>query len=125
MNRCAPPANKPTPEERDACLPFFVRELEALEAGQGSRLPRERTPGTGTLRALGLLGHPARPKPRFGHGAETSVGPYRLIGCFHPSQQNTFTGKLTPDMLDEVLRRAGSAADGLDRTVAATHAGNT
>ena len=124
VNRCAPPANKPTPEERDACLPFFVRELEALERVKvlvclGSYA------WDGTLRTLGLLGHPARPKPRFGHGAEASVGPYRLIGCFHPSQQNTFTGKLTPHMLDEVLRRAASAADGLDRTAAAPYAGNT
>ncbi len=72
VNRCAPPANKPTPEERDTCLPYFVRELEALErvrvlVALGSYA------WDGTLRALGLLGHPARPKPRFGHGAETSV----------------------------------------------------
>ena len=61
----------------------------------------------GILRALAGLGYPTpRPKPRFGHGAETTVGPYRLVGCFHPSQQNTFTGKLTPEMLDEVLRAA-------------------
>ena len=60
----------------------------------------------GALRALATLGHVARPKPRFGHGAEATVGPFALIGCFHPSQQNTFTGRLTPAMLDVVLARA-------------------
>jgi len=79
----------------------------------------------GVLRALAALGHTARPKPRFGHAAEADVGRFRLLGTFHPSQQNTFTGKLTPEMLHEVLRRAASAADGLDQTAAATHAGNT
>ena len=50
------------------------------------------------------------PKPRFGHATEAAVGPYLLVGCFHPSQQNTFTGKLTPDMLDAVVRRAIAVA---------------
>jgi uracil-DNA glycosylase len=63
------------------------------------------------LRALASAGHPAgSPKPRFGHGAASTVGPYRLLGCFHPSQQNTFTGKLAPAMLDDVL---GEAAAGV------------
>jgi uracil-DNA glycosylase len=63
----------------------------------------------GILRALAALGHATpRPKPRFGHGVEVAVGPYRLVGCFHPSQQNTFTGKLTPEMLDEVLLTAAT-----------------
>jgi uracil-DNA glycosylase len=61
----------------------------------------------GALRALRDRGHPApRPKPRFGHRAEVEVGPYALLGCFHPSQQNTFTGKLTEAMMDAVLARA-------------------
>jgi uracil-DNA glycosylase len=108
VNRCAPPGNKPTPEERDRCLPYLERELAAL--------PELRTivalgafAWDGILRALATLGHATpRPKPRFGHGAEAAVGPYRLVGCFHPSQQNTFTGRLTPEMLDEVLRAAAT-----------------
>jgi uracil-DNA glycosylase len=105
VNRCAPPANKPTPQERDACLPFLEREIEALRdlrviVGLGSFA------WDGALRALAELGHVARPKPRFGHGAEAAVGPFTLLGCFHPSQQNTFTGKLTPEMLDAIFTRA-------------------
>jgi len=109
VNRCAPPSNKPTPHERDACLPFLEREIAAL-----SELCCIAALGAfawdGALRALAALGHRAKPKPRFGHGAEAAVGPYTLIGCFHPSQQNTFTGKLTPSMLDVVMRRAHSLA---------------
>jgi uracil-DNA glycosylase len=60
----------------------------------------------GALRALCPLGHTLRPKPRFGHAAEAQVGPFVLLGCFHPSQQNTFTGRLTPAMIDDVLSRA-------------------
>jgi uracil-DNA glycosylase family 4 len=109
VNRCAPPANKPTPAERDRCLPFLVREIEALE-----RLSVIVALGAyawdGGLRALSSLGFTRRPKPRFGHGTETSVGPYTLIGCFHPSQQNTFTGKLTTAMMDAVMARAVSLA---------------
>ena len=58
------------------------------------------------IRALADLGHPVRPKPRFGHGAEATVGPHLLLGTYHPSQQNTFTGKLTPPMFESVLSRA-------------------
>jgi uracil-DNA glycosylase family 4 len=105
VNRCAPPGNKPTPEERDRCLPFLERELTALR-----RLRVIVTLGAfgwdGALRALGALGHPLRPKPRFGHAAEAEVGPYVVLGCFHPSQQNTFTGTLTPAMIDDVFARA-------------------
>jgi uracil-DNA glycosylase len=111
VNRCAPPGNRPTPEERDACLPFLERELELL--------PRARVvlalgafAWDGVLRALDALGHRVRPRPQFGHAAEAVVGPYRLLGCFHPSQQNTFTGKLTPEMLDAVLRMAKLTAEG-------------
>jgi uracil-DNA glycosylase len=62
------------------------------------------------LRMFGDLGHAVRPKPRFGHGAEAIVGPYRLIGSYHPSQQNTFTGRLTPSMFDAVIQRASEIA---------------
>ncbi len=110
VNRCAPPANKPTPEERDRCLPFLVREIEALD-----RLSMIVALGAfgwdGALRALAASGHTTRPKPKFGHGAEAKVGPYTLLGCFHPSQQNTFTGTLTPEMMDAVMARAVALAD--------------
>ena len=109
VNRCAPPANKPTPDERDRCLPFLVREMEALV-----RLRVIVALGAfawnGGLRALASMGHATKPKPRFGHGALASVGGYTLLGCFHPSQQNTFTGTLTAAMIDEVLARAEALA---------------
>ena len=106
VNRCAPPGNKPTPQERDRCLPYLEREIAALD-GLASIVALGAFGWDGVLRALAALGHVApRPRPRFGHGAEATVGPYRLLGCFHPSQQNTFTGKLTPGMLDDVLRAA-------------------
>jgi uracil-DNA glycosylase family 4 len=105
VNRCAPPGNRPTPKERDRCLPFLEREIAAL-----GRLRVLVALGAlawdGALRALAALGHRVRPRPAFGHGAEVRIGPYVLLGAYHPSQQNTFTGKLTPGMLDEVLGRA-------------------
>ena len=104
--RCAPPANKPTPAERDTCLPYAVRELELL----GSARVIMCLGGfawDAALRILAALGHERlRPRPAFGHGAEVVSGPYTLLGCFHPSQQNTFTGRLTEDMLDTILARA-------------------
>ncbi|HEY6566683.1 MAG TPA: uracil-DNA glycosylase [Actinomycetota bacterium] len=108
VNRCAPPSNKPTPGERDACLPFLEREIAALD-----RLRVIVALGSfawdGVLRALAAGGHEVpRPKPRFGHGAEVTMGTCTLVGCFHPSQQNTFTGKLTPEMIDEVMVRAAA-----------------
>jgi len=106
VNRCAPPGNKPTPEERDRCLPYLEREIVALTELR-SIVALGAFAWDGILRALAALGHATpRPKPRFGHGAEARVGPYRIVGCFHPSQQNTFTGKLTAEMLDDVLRSA-------------------
>jgi Uracil-DNA glycosylase len=103
--RCAPPANKPTITERDTCAPFLEREIRLLD-----RLVVVVALGQfgwdAGLRALASLGHEARPKPRFGHGAEAMIGPYRLLGSYHPSQQNTFTGRLTPAMFREVLDRA-------------------
>ena len=108
--RCAPPANKPTTAERDRCLPYMTRELALLEdvrviVGLGS------FGWDGALRALAESGHAMpRPRPRFGHGAEVRIGPYLLLGAFHPSQQNTFTGKLTAPMIEAVLLRAREIA---------------
>ena len=110
--RCAPPANKPTTEERDRCLPYLAEEL-ALLPNARVLVALGAFGWDGALRALAGLGHPPpRPKPRFGHGARTRVGRYELIGSFHPSQQNTFTGKLTEPMLDEVLATAIAIAEG-------------
>jgi uracil-DNA glycosylase len=104
--RCAPPANRPTPQERDTCLPYLERELGLLKNCR-TIVALGGFAWDGSLRALRNLGESApRPKPRFGHGAETSVGPWKLIGCYHPSQQNTFTGRLTEPMLDTVFSRA-------------------
>jgi uracil-DNA glycosylase family 4 len=104
--RCAPPNNRPLPEEQENCREYLERELALL-------------PPRTVLVALGALAFAAclkilarsgaelpRPRPRFAHGAVYSIGEHRLLGSYHPSQQNTFTGKLTPVMLREVLRRA-------------------
>ena len=105
--RCAPPANRPTPQERDRCLPFARREIELLEA----------------LRVIVCLGAFAwdaalrtfavrvTPRPRFAHAGEFALNePVTLLGCYHPSQQNTFTGRLTEPMIDAVLARARELA---------------
>jgi uracil-DNA glycosylase len=106
VNRCCPPGNRPTPAERDNCLPYLAREIELLRALR-VLVPLGAFAWDGALRALVALGHPAgRPRPAFGHGVEAEAGAYRLLGSFHPSQQNTFTGKLTPPMLESVFRRA-------------------
>jgi uracil-DNA glycosylase family 4 len=107
--RCAPPQNRPLPAERDHCLPYLVRELHLLGEARVI-VALGAFAWDAALRALALLGHRARPRPKFGHAAEARVGPYLLLGCFHPSQQNTFTGRLTPGMVDEVLRRARELA---------------
>jgi uracil-DNA glycosylase family 4 len=103
--RCCPPANKPTPGERDACRSFLAREVQAL-----SRLRCVVCLGAfawdGYLRALAGSTTLPRPRPRFRHGGEEAVGPYTLLGCYHPSQHNTFTGRLTAVMLDAILARA-------------------
>ena len=104
--RCAPPANKPLPEERDACLPYARAELDLM--------PRVRV-----IVCLGAFAWDAacrlygvRPRPKFGHGAEHELGNGQpvMLGCFHPSQQNTFTGKLTEPMMDAVFTRARTLA---------------
>ena len=114
--RCAPPENKPTPDERDTCAPWLAAEFRMIAA---------------TLRVVVCLGGFAwqalwpvlagsgfevpRPRPSFGHGAEARVAgpdgaPLLLLGCYHPSQQNTFTGRVTPGMMDAVFHRAREAA---------------
>jgi uracil-DNA glycosylase family 4 len=108
--RCAPPANRPLPEERDNCLPYAVRELALLEEIQVI-LCLGSFAWDAALRIRAALGEPApRPRPRFGHGAELPAQRWSLLGSFHPSQQNTFTGKLTEEMQDAVLRRARELA---------------
>ena len=103
--RCAPPANKPSPAERDRCRPFLERELALV----------------GPVRVVVVLGQFAydvmarhlgiRPKPRFGHGVEVDAPEGVTVVCsYHPSQQNTFTGKLTEEMTDAVFRRAADLA---------------
>jgi uracil-DNA glycosylase family 4 len=104
--RCAPPANRPLPEELSNCRGYLARELALL-------------PSETVLVALGALAFDAclkvlaeggevlpRPRPRFSHEAVYAIGRHRLLGSYHPSQQNTFTGKLTQAMLRRVLRRA-------------------
>ena len=109
--RCAPPDNKPTIEERDRCIPYLEREL-ALLPDVRVIVALGAYAWDGALRLLAGLGHAIpRPRPRFGHGAEARVGPYVVVGSFHPSQQNTFTGRLTPAMLTDVLARARELAD--------------
>ncbi len=110
--RCAPPANRPSTEERDNCLPFTLREAELL----GEVRVALCLGGFAWDAALRLRGRlrpelPApRPKPRFAHAAEAAGEPWPLLGCYHPSQQNTFTGRLTEEMIDTVLGRARDLA---------------
>jgi uracil-DNA glycosylase len=110
--RCAPPANKPLPSERDNCLPYAREELALM-------------PQVRVIVCLGAFAWDAacrlygiRPRPKFAHGAEFEPpggGPV-LLGCFHPSQQNTFTGKLTEPMMDAVFGRAAAMANVRDST---------
>jgi len=110
--RCAPPANRPETAERDRCLPYARRELELLETVRVMICLGGFAWDAG-LRLRGALGQPApRPRPRFGHGTELAGERFTLLGCFHPSQQNTFTGRMTPAMLDATLARALALARG-------------
>jgi uracil-DNA glycosylase family 4 len=114
--RCAPPANKPTPEERDTCSPWFHAELRLVLPTTRVIVCLGKFGFDVLLNALQAVGGTVpRPRPKFGHAAEYVVpGPYgevTVLGCFHPSQQNTFTGKLTEPMLDAVFTRAKSLAD--------------
>jgi uracil-DNA glycosylase len=110
VNRCPPPANRPSTAERDNCLPYLVEELRLLAAAR-VLVALGSFAWDGALRAFRDLDVAVpRPRPRFGHGAEAEVGEYTLLGCYHPSQQNTFTGKLTESMLDDVFARARELA---------------
>jgi uracil-DNA glycosylase family 4 len=108
--RCAPPANKPTPQERDECLPFLQRELELL-----TELRVIVVLGAfayeAIARVLAAAGSPLpSPRPKFGHGVEAPTARAVVLGCYHPSQQNTFTGRLTEPMMDAVFARARDLA---------------
>ncbi len=104
--RCAPPDNKPTTVERDECIPYLATEVGLIDRASVI-VALGSFAWDGALRALRQRGHETpRPKPKFGHGAEAEVGPYTLVGSFHPSQQNTFTGRLTEPMLDAVFARS-------------------
>ncbi|HET9255383.1 MAG TPA: uracil-DNA glycosylase [Pseudonocardiaceae bacterium] len=112
---CAPPANKPTPAERDACRPWLVRELTLLRPTLRAVVVLGAFGWQALLPALSAAGWPVpAPRPRFGHGAEVILDGLHLLGCYHVSQQNTFTGRLTPAMLTDVLRRATELA-GMDK----------
>ena len=109
--RCAPPDNKPNIVERDTCATYLQGELQALEDVRAI-VALGSFAWDAALRAHRALGRPQpRPKPRFGHGAQVDLGPYTLMGSYHPSQQNTFTGKLTEVMLDSIFRRARSVLE--------------
>ena len=108
--RCAPPANRPLPSERDNCMPYLVRELSLL-ASVTVIVTLGGFAWDVALRTASALGAAIpRPRPRFGHGAAIDIHRWTLIGCYHPSQQNTFTGKLTEAMMDQVLTRARELA---------------
>jgi uracil-DNA glycosylase len=117
VNRCPPPQNRPTTEERDNCLPYLVRELRLLRSARVI-VALGAYAWTGSLLALAGLGAEVpRPRPRFAHAAETRLATsngreWSMVGCFHPSQQNTFTGRLTEPMIDAVFERALVLASG-------------
>jgi uracil-DNA glycosylase family 4 len=107
--RCAPPANKPTPAERDTCRPWLVRELVLVRRSLRALVVLGAFAWHALWPALGQAGFPRPARhPAFGHGVEVALPDtdVAVLGCYHPSQQNTFTGRLTADMLDAVLRRA-------------------
>ncbi len=109
--RCAPPENKPTPQERDTCEPWLTAELALVDADVRAIVCLGHFAWQATWRQLALAGKAApSPRPAFGHGREVVVDGLLVLGCYHPSQQNTFTGRVTPAMLDEVFRRAAGYA---------------
>ena len=114
--RCAPPANAPTPAERDTCAPWLDAELAFVLPSLRAIVCLGSFGWDVALRALGRAGLDVpRPRPRFGHAARVELGAVTVLGCYHPSQQNTFTGKLTEPMLDAVLGEAAQLA-GIEAT---------
>jgi len=110
--RCAPPANRPLPAERDNCLPYLVRELSLLSDVRAI-VCLGGFAWDAAIRAVATLGASVpRPRPRFGHGASVAINRWTLLGCYHPSQQNTFTGRLTEGMMEQVFEQARVAASG-------------
>jgi uracil-DNA glycosylase family 4 len=111
--RCAPPANQPTPDERNTCAPWLDADLR-LASDARVLLALGGVAWAAALSAVARTGVTLpRPRPRFGHGAEAELGRWTVVGSFHPSQQNTFTGRLTEQMLDDVMART-RALGGLD-----------
>jgi uracil-DNA glycosylase family 4 len=108
---CAPPENKPTPGERDTCRPWLVQELTILRPALRAVVVLGAFGWQAALPAFAEAGWTVpRPRPAFAHGTRVPLDGLDLFGCFHVSQRNTFTGKLTPEMLRDVLRTAGEAA---------------
>ncbi|WP_089100979.1 uracil-DNA glycosylase [Streptomyces hyaluromycini] len=108
---CAPPANKPTPEERDTCRHWLVEELTLLRPTLRAAVVLGAFGWQAALLAFATAGWTVpRPRPAFAHGTRVGLGGLDLFGCFHVSQRNTFTGRLTPEMLRDVLRTAAEAA---------------
>jgi uracil-DNA glycosylase family 4 len=105
MVKCAPPDNKPSPDERDACLEWMITEFGLL-AQVKVIVALGNFGWDGALRVLATHGHTLPRKPKFGHGAHARVGEVQLLGSYHPSQQNTFTKRLTAAMLRDVFQRA-------------------
>ncbi|MGN6598088.1 MAG: uracil-DNA glycosylase [Actinomycetes bacterium] len=107
--RCAPPDNKPTPGERDTCAGWYDRELELLAPTMRTIVVLGGFAWQALWPSLVRLGYPVpRPRPKFGHGAQVALDDVLVLGCYHPSQQNTFTGRLTETMLDDVFALAAS-----------------
>jgi uracil-DNA glycosylase family 4 len=105
--RCAPPENKPTTTERDTCEPWLAAELDLVAASVRAIVCLGHYAWAAAWRELARMGYPVPvPRPAFGHGAEVITRGLLVLGCYHPSQQNTFTGRVTPPMLDAVFRRA-------------------
>jgi uracil-DNA glycosylase len=115
--RCAPPENKPTPQERDACAPWLAAELRMIAPSVRAIVCLGGFAWQALWPVLAAAGYAVpRPRPAFGHGVSVELGAAQargtvlLLGCYHPSQQNTFTGRVTADMLDQVLLRAKEVA---------------